>query len=115
MRDARCGPSLAREASYQSFISRKRRTQHLDGYFLVHQDMRAAIDRAHATNAQALFDSILARKGLAKQRITACFECRSVERAKCAGVGIFCAAVRTFFHRQMVPFLLFTQRGLARA
>ena len=52
---------LAREARDNLLVSSQRRTQDLDCYSLAHEDVRPAIDGAHATHTEAFLDTIFSR------------------------------------------------------
>jgi hypothetical protein len=59
VRDARGGAGLAGEAGDDLLVGGERRVQDFDRDGLLHQDVRAAVDRAHPALADALFDAVL--------------------------------------------------------
>jgi hypothetical protein len=60
--------------------------------------MPAAIDGTHAAGLDQFFDQIFPGECLPQQRVACVLQNFAVNRAKCAGVGIFVAADGTSFH-----------------
>src|ERR1700750_1239610 len=103
VRDARGGPGFAREARDDLIVGGQRRAQDFDGDHLIHQDVYAAIDRAHSALVDQLFDAVLTGERLADERVADFLQDRAVRRTQSVRILILSATLRTLLHRLVPP------------
>ena len=106
MRNARGRFGFPRKARHDDVVNGERRTQDFYRDSLVHQNVLAAINGAHATAFDQFFDKVFSGERLSHQRVIWVAQNRRIYGAERRRIRVFPETNRTNFHSIVFRFLV---------